>query len=119
MGRSYTPNSGYTSYTLQQRYERILDADGNHYTSPYVNVDTSPSYNGSVVRKAEGVSPYRTFGFNVLDALEESITKSHDVSIRPFVSLQARFLKCSNTTSCISMNGIKVRVNYLSRKILM
>lgn len=24
MGRSYTPNSGYTSYTLQQRYERIL-----------------------------------------------------------------------------------------------
>lgn len=93
MGRSYTPNSGYTSYTLQQRYERILDADGNHYTSPYVNVDTSPSYNGSVVRKAEGVSPYRTFGFNVLDALEESITKSHDVSIRPFVSLQARFLK--------------------------
>ena len=93
MGRSYTPNSGYTSYTLQQRYERILDADGNHYTSPYVNVDTSPSYNGSVVRKTEGVSPYRTFGFNVLDALEESITKSHDVSIRPFVSLQARFLK--------------------------
>lgn len=87
MGRSYTPNSGYTSYTLQQRYERILDADGNHYTSPYVNVDTSPSYNGSVVRKTEGVSPYRTFGFNVLDALEESITKSHDVSIRPFVSL--------------------------------
>ncbi len=56
MGRSYTPNSGYTSYTLQQRYERILDADGNHYTSPYVNVDTSPSYNGSVVRKKLRVS---------------------------------------------------------------
>ena len=32
MGRSHTPNSSYTSYTLQQRYERILDADGNHYT---------------------------------------------------------------------------------------
>ncbi len=24
MGRSHTPNSSYTSYTLQQRYERIL-----------------------------------------------------------------------------------------------
>lgn len=95
MGRSYTPNTSYTGYTIQQRYERILDADGNRYTSPYVNIGGYPNsaYNGSVVSQAEGVSPYKSFGFNVLDALDESETKVHNVSIRPFVSLQARFLK--------------------------
>ena len=92
MGRSYTPNTYYTSYAIQQRYERILDADGNRYVSPYVNVG-NVSYNGSVVGSAEGVAPYKSFGFNVLDVLDESKTKSHDVSIRPFVSLQVRFLK--------------------------
>ena len=95
LGRSDTPNSLFTGYTLQQRYERILDDDGGHYNSPYVNVSgySGGSYNGGVVSQAEGVSPYKSFGFNVLDALGESGTKSHDVSIRPFVSLQARFLK--------------------------
>lgn len=92
MERSYTPNTSYTSYAIQQRYERILDVDGKRYTSPYVNVGNI-SYNGSVVDSAEGVAPYKSFGFNVLDVLDESKTKSHDVSIRPFVSLQARFLK--------------------------
>lgn len=92
MGRSDTPNTSYTNYAIQQRYEQILDADGNRYTSPYVNVG-NVSYNGSVVGSAEGVAPYKSFGFNVLDVLDESKTKSHDVSIRPFVSLQARFLK--------------------------
>lgn len=48
-----------------------MDADGNRYNSPYVNVSgySGGAYNGSVVSKAEGVSPYKTFGFNVLDAL--------------------------------------------------
>ena len=89
LGRSDTPNSLFTGYTLQQRYERILDDDGGHYNSPYVNVSgySGGSYNGGVVSQAEGVSPYKSFGFNVLDALGESGTKSHDVSIRPFVSL--------------------------------
>lgn len=93
LGRSKTPDGRFTSYYLQQRYEQILDADGNRYTSPYINVGGSPSYNGAVVGPVEGVSPYKSFGFNVLDVLGESVTKSHDVSIRPFVSLQARFLK--------------------------
>ena len=95
IGRSDEPYTAYTSYDLQQRYERILDADGNRYASPYVNVGgySGSAYNGSVVSQAEGVSPYRSFSFNVLDALGEGVTKLHDVSIRPFVSLQARFLK--------------------------
>ena len=93
MGRSTTPDNSYTNYNIQQRYERILDDGGDRYISPYVKMGSYPGYNGSVVSQAEGVSPYKSFGFNVLDALDENKTKRHDVGIRPFVSLQARFLK--------------------------
>lgn len=93
MGRSTTPDNSYTNYNIQQRYERILDDSGDRYISPYVKIGSYPGYNGSVVSQAEGVSPYKSFGFNVLDALDENKTKRHDVGIRPFVSLQARFLK--------------------------
>lgn len=93
MGRSTTPDNSYTNYNIQQRYERILDDGGNRYISPYVKMGSYPGYNGSVVSQAEGVSPYKSFGFNVLDALDENKTKRNDVGIRPFVSLQARFLK--------------------------
>lgn len=90
-----TANGAYTSYTLQQRYERILDADGNRYISPYVNVSgyTGSAYNGSVVSMYENTEPYKSFGFNVLDALYEGMTETQDLSIRPFFSLQVKFLK--------------------------
>ena len=89
-----TPYNSYTNYDMQQRYEQILDTDGNRYISPYVNVSgySGGAYNGSVVSQYEGVSPYKSFGFNVLNSLDESITKTHNVSLRPFVSLEARFL---------------------------
>lgn len=95
LGNNDSPNSLFTNYTLQQRYEKMMDADGSRYTSPYVNVSgySGSAYNGGVVSQAEGVSPYKSFGFNVLDVLSEGRTKSREVSIRPFVSLQARFLK--------------------------
>lgn len=88
-------NGSYTSYNLQQRYERILDANGNRYISPYVNVGgyAGSAYNGSIVSEYENSDPYKSFGFNVLDALYEGTTKTQDVSIRPFFNLQAKFLK--------------------------
>lgn len=89
----YTPE-GY-DYTLQQRYEQMVDAAGNRVVSPYVNVDgfAGSSYNGGVVSQYEGVSPFKSFGFNVLDALSEGITKTRNVKLRPFVQLEAKFLK--------------------------
>lgn len=46
--------------------ERILDDDGGHYNSPYVNVSgySGGSLQWGVVSQAEGVSPYKSFGFN-------------------------------------------------------
>lgn len=95
MGKGENPETAFTRYDLQQRYERIMDPDGGRYTSPYVNVGgySGGSYNGATVAAHAGTAPYKSFGFNVLDALEEGVTKTNDLSIRPFVSLQARILK--------------------------
>ena len=81
-------------YNLQQRYERILNADGTRYTSPYVNVGgyAGSAYNGSVVSEYEGKSGYDSFGFNVLDALSEGAERTRNVALRPFASIEASFL---------------------------
>lgn len=82
-------------YKLQQRYEQILDTEGNRYTSPYVNVGgySGSAYNGQTVDEYTGNALFKSFGFNVLDALDESITHTKTLRIRPFASLQAKFLK--------------------------
>lgn len=93
MAHDHSPE-GY-KYNLQQRYEQIYDADGHKYVSPYTAKKgyAGSAFNGSVVSRYEGTSPYRSFGFNVVDALGEGIDKTRRVSLRPFVSLDARFLK--------------------------
>lgn len=80
-------------YTLQQRYERILDENGDRYMSPYgPNLGGTSSFNESIVRQYEGKEPFKSFGFNVLDAIEDASKTTQAVNIRPFVNLQLRFL---------------------------
>lgn len=95
LSNATSPNSKLTSYTVQQRYERILNDDGSLYTSPYANVSgySGSAYNGNTVRQYEGVSPFKSFGFNIIDAIDEGLSKSNDVSLRPFINLEAKFLK--------------------------
>ena len=92
-----TPNGSYTSYTLQERYASIVDAQGNRVQSPYVNLSgyVGSSLNGSRIREVEEqqVEGLMPFSFNVLDALDESLTKSRNVRMRPFVNMEAKFLK--------------------------
>lgn len=82
-------------YNIQQRYETIYNEDGSLYTSPFVNISgySGSAYNGDIVRQYEGVSPFKSFGFNILNVIDEGLQKSNDVSLRPFFSLEAKFLK--------------------------
>lgn len=82
-------------YNLQERYEDIIDADGNRVISPYVNVGgyTGSAVNGSVISQLADNNKYRSFGFNVLDALGEGISSDRNILLRPFVNLEAQFLK--------------------------
>ena len=94
---SQSPYSSYTNYLLQERYAQIEDANGNRVQTPYVNVGgyAGSSLNGSTIREVEEqeVNGLMPFSFNVLDALDESITKHRNVRMRPFVNLEAKFLK--------------------------
>ena len=95
LSRETSPKSKYTSYNIQQRYETIYNEDGSLYTSPFVNISgySGSAYNGDIVRQYEGVSPFKSFGFNILNVIDEGLQKSNDVSLRPFFSLEAKFLK--------------------------
>ena len=94
---SQSPEGAYTSYNLQERYASIQDEQGNLVRTPYVNVGgyAGSSLNGSAIRTAEaaGVDGLKPFSFNVLESLDETLTKDRNVRMRPFVNLEAKFLK--------------------------
>lgn len=92
---SQSPNGSYTSYNLQERYARIMDDEGNLVYTPYVNVSgyAGGSLNGSVIDRVadeEGLMPFR---FNVVESLGESLTKSKNFHLRPFVNTEVKFCK--------------------------
>lgn len=91
--RSNTPISSYTNYALQQRYETIYNANGTPYITPAVNAGLVTGYNQEVTRQYEDNALFKSFGFNVIDALSEGITKTRRTTARPFVNLEAKFLK--------------------------
>ena len=95
---SQTPDGNYTNYTLQERYAQIEDAQGNRVQSPYVSLSgyAGSPLNGTRIREVEQqqVEGMMPFSFNVLNALDESITKNRNVRMRPFINVEAKFLKC-------------------------
>jgi TonB-linked SusC/RagA family outer membrane protein len=94
---SQSPEGKYTSYTLQERYASIKDEQGNLVMTPYVNVGgyAGSSLNETRIRTAEatGVEELMPFSFNVLESLDEGLKKNRNARIRPFVNMEAKFLK--------------------------
>jgi TonB-linked SusC/RagA family outer membrane protein len=94
---SQSPDGSYTKYNLQERYASIVDGQGNRVLSPNVNVSgyAGSSLNYSRIRDVEsqGVDGLMPFSFNVLESLNESLTKSRNLRMRPFVNMEAKFLK--------------------------
>jgi len=95
LSRSNTPNSSYGSYTIQDRYAQIKDSDGNLVYTPYVNIAgyVGSAINGTRLSEIEGTEGLKSYSFNVLESLDEGITKSRNVRMRPFVNLDIKFLK--------------------------
>lgn len=94
---STSPDGSYTNYKMQERYASMMDAQGNLVYSPYANVGgyAGSSLNGSRIREVQemGVEALMPFRFNVLESLDETLTKSRNVRMRPFANLEAKFLK--------------------------
>jgi TonB-dependent SusC/RagA subfamily outer membrane receptor len=96
---SQSPDDAYTKYTIQERYASIVDAQGNRVQTPYVNISgyAGGTLNGSAIANSQqqlaNSDVLMPFSFNVLDALDESLTKNRNVRMRPFVNVEAKFLK--------------------------
>ena len=87
----------YDNINLQPRYARILDANGNRIISDYVNVDdgfsSGGALNGSVINTIAGNTALKSFGFNILDELNEGINNTKYISLRTFANVEAKLYK--------------------------
>ena len=90
-----TPDGLFTSYTVQERYASIRDAQGNLVYEPYANISgfAGSALNGSRIREVQGTEGLMPYRFNVVESLDEAITKTRNTRLRPFVNLEAKFLK--------------------------
>lgn len=94
---SQSPDVLYTSYAMQERYAQIVDAQGNLVYSPYANVSgyAGSALNGTRIREVQeqGVNGLMPYSFNILESLDEGLAKNRNVRMRPFINLEAKFLK--------------------------
>jgi len=92
--RRETTDASYDNINLQESYARILDENGNRIITDYVNVldgFVSNGYmNASALAKVKSNPEFRSFGFNILDALDEGITRLKSFKIRSYANLQAK-----------------------------
>ena len=95
LSKSTSPEGLYTQYTIQERYASILDANGNYVYSPNVNIGgyVGSALNVSRIRQVEGTEGLMPYSFNVLESLDETLTNTRRVRMRPFINVEAKFLK--------------------------
>ncbi len=95
LSKSTSPNNAYTNYLVQERYASMKDADGNLVYSPNVNVGgyVGSALNLSRIREVEGTEGLMPYSFNILESIDESLTDTRRVRMRPFVNIEAKFLK--------------------------
>ena len=95
LSKATTPEPNYTSYTMQERYAAIKDANGQLVYSPNVNVGgyVGAALNEQRIRDVEGTEGLLPYRFNALESIDEGLTDTRRVRMRPFVNAEAKFLK--------------------------
>ncbi len=87
----------YNNFEIQPRYARILDAQGNRVTADYVGIDdgftSGGAINGALLAAVANNTNLKSFGFNVLDALDEGIATTKYTKLRTFANIEAKLYK--------------------------
>lgn len=90
-------DGSYGNYDIQKRYERIRDENGNLVISPFVGISDGFTSGGiinpAVAATINGLSGFKPVTFNVLDELQQGMTKQNSLSLRAFANLKARIWK--------------------------
>ena len=95
LSKDKSPDNAFTNYMKQERYASIKDAEGNLVYTPYASISgfAGSALNGSRIDAVQGTPGLMSYRFNVLESLNEGLTSSHMSRIRPFLNLEAKFLK--------------------------
>ncbi|MCI9846899.1 SusC/RagA family TonB-linked outer membrane protein [Flavobacterium pectinovorum] len=85
----------YNDYlTIQKRYERITDDNGDLVLAPFVGIrdgfTSSGVINPAVAEKLASLSGFKPMTFNVLNSLQEGIEKQNSLSLRAFANIKAK-----------------------------
>ncbi|MDO5606853.1 MAG: SusC/RagA family TonB-linked outer membrane protein [Capnocytophaga sp.] len=82
----------YDNYLLQPRYARITGTDGYGTANDYVNLGfgSGNAVNAVVAEEIAANPNLKSVGFNLLESMAESITKTNTLNLRPFVNVQIR-----------------------------
>ena len=87
----------YNTLQVQERYTRIMDANGNPVVQPYVNLGSTivgaNAVNGAVAEQIAGNEAFRATGFHILDALGQGLTHGKTLSLRSFTNWKADLYK--------------------------
>lgn len=95
--RSVSGESSFTDYSLQPRYARLVDENGNSVTSDYVELSSAygsgSAVNGLVASQIAANPSLYSVGLNVLESLNEGATTSKTLNLRPFANMQINLYK--------------------------
>src|SRR5690606_17954380 len=87
----------YNTLQVQERYTRIMDANGNPVVQLYVNLGSTivgaNAVNGAVGEQIAGNEAFRATGFHILDALGQGLTHGKTLSLRSFTNWKADLYK--------------------------
>ncbi|WP_235527332.1 SusC/RagA family TonB-linked outer membrane protein [Pedobacter sp. Leaf41] len=94
---SSSSNFDYTNYLIQPRYAQITDANGNLVYSDYVNLSdgfsSSGAVNAAVISTLKNNNNFKSFGFNLLESMQEGLTKNKAINLRTFANVKANIYK--------------------------
>jgi len=84
----------YNNFDFQERYAQILDPNGNRVITDYVNLSdgftSGGGMNGAALAKVKSNAEFKSFGFNILNSLNEGITTQKYTKLRTYANLQAK-----------------------------
>lgn len=85
----------YSSYTIQPRYARIKDDEGNLVYADYVNISdlSSNVLNGAAAGKLATNAEFKPVNFNILNSLEEGASTQRYNNLRGFANVQVKLMK--------------------------
>lgn len=94
--KDVSADAKYADYLSQERYEPIVDAQGNKVYQEYANFnDGFSSYggiNGTVAEQLAADPHFRSVKFNILDALQQGKTTTQNLHLRGFTDINAQLL---------------------------